>query len=363
MTRPHDAQSRAQPRRREAPDPESGEDATARTLLGIAIAAAVLLLLWIAGHVLLVIFAGILLGILLFGVSHWLSTHSFLSYGWALVLVTVAAVIVIGLGGWLLAPRVTAQLSQLQQEIATPGDTVRQFLSQYGWGRALLDGWSPAELTSNLGSLLKRMLGLASTLLGALGTAAIILFIGLYTAAEPGLYRQGILRLLPVRHRPRAAEVLRETAHTLRRWLIGRAVAMFAVAAMAAAGLWLLGIPLALTLGLLAGLLDFVPIIGPIVAGALALLIALAQGPTQGLYVVALYIGVQIIEGYLLTPLIQERTVSLPPALLIAMLVVMGVFFGIAGVALAAPLAAVGLVVTRMVYVEDVLGDRSEGGS
>lgn len=358
MTRTHDAAPRRVP-----PEAQPGGDAVARVLLGIAIAAAVLLLLWIAGQVLLVVFAGVLLGTLLFGLSRWLSARSFLSYGWALSLVIVVAAVLIGLGGWLVVPRVAGQFDQLLRTLATTGNTIHQFLSDYGWGRALLERWSPARLISNLGGVISQMLGLASTLLGALSTAVIILFVGVYTAADPGLYRSGILRLVPPGYRARAAEILGESGDALRRWLIGRAVAMITVAAIAAAGLWLIGIPLALTLGLLAGVLDFVPYIGPIVAGALAVLVALAQGPTEALYVLLLYAGIQMIEGYLMTPLIQERAVSLPPALLISVLVLMGVFFGATGVALAAPLAAVALVVTRMAYVEDVLGDRGGGGA
>jgi predicted PurR-regulated permease PerM len=329
-------------------------------LAAIAIAALLLVLLWIAGTVLLTLFAGVLVGILLGGLGHWLSQHSPLSEGWALAVVSIALATFIGGGLWLLAPNITGQWDQLGSSLTTAADRIRTFLSQHGWGGAILDSLSPQDLTADLRSIVNRILGFAYSFIGAIGSIAIILFIGIYTAASPDLYKTGIVRLVPLRHRPRAAEVLEETAHMLRRWLLGRFISMLVVGAMTAIGLWLLGMPWALALGVLTGLLDFIPYIGPIIAGALALLAAFAQGSSQLFYVFLLYFAVQMIESYLVTPLVQQRAVLMPPALLLSVQVLLGVFFGIAGLALATPLAVVGLVVTKMVYIHDILGDRSD---
>jgi predicted PurR-regulated permease PerM len=126
------------------------------------------------------------------------------------------------------------------------------------------------------------------------------------------------------------------------------------------AGLALIGVPLALTLGLLAGLLNFVPYVGPIVSAIPAVLLALLDGSRTAGWVALLYLGVQLLEGYLLTPLIDQRTVRTPPALLLTSQVIAGVTLGALGVVLAAPLLAVALVTVKLLYVEDVLGDDVE---
>jgi len=130
------------------------------------------------------------------------------------------------------------------------------------------------------------------------------------------------------------------------------------VGAATATGLWLLEVPLALILGLIAGLLDFIPYLGPLMAGVPAALIAFSISPELGLYTVLLFAGIQLLEGYLLSPLIEAKTVSLPPALTIAMQILFGTMFGMAGIALATPLAAVLSVLITMLYVQDVLRDR-----
>lgn len=143
-------------------------------------------------------------------------------------------------------------------------------------------------------------------------------------------------------------------------WLIGRLLSMLIVGITVTISLWLLGIPLALTLGLLAALLDFIPNLGPTLATVPAVLLALMQSPTQAVYVLLIYIVIQQAESYLLTPIVQHRTVSLPPALTIIAQVILGVLFGVMGLILASPLAAVVLVLIKMLYVEDVLGDTIE---
>jgi predicted PurR-regulated permease PerM len=133
---------------------------------------------------------------------------------------------------------------------------------------------------------------------------------------------------------------------------------MVLVGILSATGLALLGVPLALILGIIAGLLDFIPYLGPLMAGVPAVLIAFSDSPTQALYVVVLFGLIQLFEGYLMEPLIENKTVCLPPALTIVMQVLFGTLFGLAGVALATPMTAVLAVVVTMLYVQDVLGDR-----
>jgi predicted PurR-regulated permease PerM len=206
-------------------------------------------------------------------------------------------------------------------------------------------------------SVLAKVTDVFSTSLGLLTDVVIGFFIGLFLAAQPQVYLTGLLRLLPREKRARAREVLHAIAYTLKWWLIGQFTSMSIVGFLFALGLWLLHVPLALTLGLLAMLLAFIPYIGPLLAAVPAVLFALTQSPTRALYVLVLYTAIQLIESYVLTPLIQRQAVLLPPVLTILAQVLLGVFVGGFGLMLATPLVATVLVLVKMLYIEDILGE------
>ena len=329
------------------------------TIVGVALSvAAMLFVLWYAADVLLLVFAGVLLAVFLRSLSGWLSRRTPLSGAWSVAAVVAALAALLGLCFWLFAPSVAAQLDQLSEGLPRSAERVGRYLENYRWGRSLVSNVpSTDELLSGGGGVLSKATGVLSTTLGALTNVLIVLFVGLYLALEPGLYVGGVTRLLPRGWRGRAGEVLRELEVTLGRWLAGRLTLMAANGALTALGLWALGVPLALTLGLLAGLLNFIPNIGPVVAAVPALAVALAESPTKALYVLALYVLLQSLDGYVFTPLVQRRTVSLPPALTIIAQVLFGVLAGGLGVLLATPLTAAAVVLVKMLYVEDVLGD------
>ncbi len=209
------------------------------------------------------------------------------------------------------------------------------------------------------GNLVGRVTGVFSSTLGIAANIVLVAFIGLYLAVAPGTYITGLLRLFPKQRRARMTGVLESVGETLRRWLVGRAILMVVNGVLTAVGLWLLGIPLALTLGVIAGLLNFVPNIGPIIAGVPAVLIAWTVGPMPALYVLLLYIALQSLDGYVLTPLIQQRTVSLAPALTMTAQLLFGVLAGTMGLLLATPLTAAAMVFVRKLYLEDVLGEQA----
>jgi predicted PurR-regulated permease PerM len=185
----------------------------------------------------------------------------------------------------------------------------------------------------------------------------VILFLGHYLAADPATYRKGALRLVPMRWRARAAEVVDEMASALRWWLAGKLLSMTLIGIATSLGLLALGSPAPLALGLLAAALTFVPNFGPLIAAIPAMLLDLLSGPMTAVWVGLLYLGIQVVESYVVTPLIQERTVSLPPGLTIAAQVVLGVAAGVFGLALATPLVTAVLVATKRLYVEDFVGD------
>ncbi len=331
------------------------------TVLGLtALFVAAALLLVFAVDVFLLAFAGLLLAVFLRGLAGLVSRWTPLEGGWSLAVAVLALTALVGLGGWFLASEIGAQLNELSSNLTQSARELQERLRQSPRGSWLLDAPSARQLASGQLGLLGRVTGLFSTALGAVANLVVILFVGLYVAADPGLYRRGFIHLVPRGRRDRAGEVLDELDVKLGRWLLGRVFNMTVVGAMTAAGLWLLGVPLVLALAFIAFLLDFIPYIGPIASAVPAVLVALSLGPTEALYVGLLYFAVQSVESYLLTPLVQQRSVELPPAVTILAQLLLGLLAGVLGLALATPLTAAAITLVSMLYVEDVLGDRPE---
>ncbi len=214
-------------------------------------------------------------------------------------------------------------------------------------------------LSGGLGAVLAQAGGIFSTTLGVIIEVFVVLFLGVYLAVNPEKYVNGIVRLTPIARRERAREVLYALGYTLKWFMLGRLIAMIVVGIVTTIGLMLLNVPLALVFGVITTLLTFVPYIGPIVSAILPALVALTVSPTLALYVLLLYLVVQNLEGYLLTPLILQGVVSVPPALTIIAEVLGGILFGVLGIILATPFVAVLVVLVKMLYIEDVLGDKA----
>ncbi len=341
---------------------------TRRALTASGIAAGVVvvvLLLWYAVDVLLLVFAGVLFGVLLRGLSRMTSRLTGLGNGWSLAVVSVLLAALLGLTGWLLAGRIAEQANDLVETLPRAVEQSTARLRSYSWGASLLAELPPPREWGRLlsggrgvgGSVFGRITGVASGVFGALVNFVVIVTVGLYLAAEPRTYRRGVMHLVPPRNRKRAREVLAELDTTLGRWLIGRLILMFVNGSLTALGLWFLGVPLALTLGILTGLLNFIPNFGPLIAGGPAVLIALLVSPQVALYTALLFLAIQMLDGYVFTPLVDRRSVELPPVLTISAQVLLGVLVGTIGVVLASPLIASLIVLVRMLYVEDTLGD------
>jgi predicted PurR-regulated permease PerM len=328
----------------------------------VLIAAALALLVWHALDVLLLVFVGVLLAVFLRGLSGEVSRGTGLGEGWALGVVGLAALLLVGGAAWWLAPEVAAQATELRRNLPESVRQAEGWLARYGWGGALIDQMPPAdELLAGRADLFSRVTGVFSTTLSALANFVIILFVGLYLAADSATYTRGLVKLCPPEKRARAREVAGALGDTLWWWLVGKLIAMAVVGLCVWLGLSLLAVPLALALGLIAALLDFIPNVGPLLAAAPAVLLALTASPQTALYVVLLYSAVQLAESYVLTPMLQMKTVELPPALTIVAQVLLGVLAGGLGLVLATPLAAA-LVLVKMLYVEDALGDEIEEG-
>ncbi|MGZ8216647.1 AI-2E family transporter [Methylomagnum sp.] len=332
-----------------------------RTLIVAATGAAVvglLLAVWQVAQILLLIFASLLFGIFLRTLAVFVSDHTPLSTGWSLGLVVLTLLGATVLIGALYGPALADGFYQMSRQLPSALDRLRGGLGQYAWGPALLDALSRAGSGLTDPQQMSKIAGIFSTAFGALGSVLVVFVVGLYFAADPGLYINGTARLFPEKHRGRVCEAFGHVGHALRWWLIGRIAAMLAVGVLTFAGLAILGVPFAFVLALVNVLLDFIPNIGPLIAAVPAIMVGLSQDGMTALYVAILYFVIQSLEGYLITPYIQQRIVSLPPALLMASQLVMGAGFGILGLLLAPPLAVATMVLVQMLYLRDVLGEK-----
>lgn len=334
-----------------------------RTLIQATVVAlvflAVLLLLY-AAEVFLVIFSGILLAILFHSMAHWTSKKTRLPYLWSLSVALIVPLLLIGSGIWLIAPDVSEQAAELADRIPQAAGQLQQKILQYEWiNRILAQADRIQESLPDGSDAASVSAGFFSSTLGALGNFLLALAIGLFMAINPGIYMNGLLRLVPVDKRNRTREVLQATGSALASWLIAKIIEMVVIGVLTTIGLWFIGIDLALVLGIIAAILSFIPNIGPVVAIIPAALLALISGPDKLAYVTILYVGIQTFESYVLTPLLQQRMVDIPPALTIGMQVLFGVLAGILGVIVATPLTVAAMVMIRMWYVEDMLGDRN----
>lgn len=334
--------------------PDSGYVRRVALAVGLVVlAAALVALVWYAFEVLLVVFAGALVAVLLDGLARSLAARSPLGRRAALAVVLAAIGGGLGLFGWLAGPSLAAQVEALGQSVPEALQEVRAWLARREWGASFLTALpSPDEaLNGALGSIT----GAFSSVLGGLANLLIILFIAIYGAFEPHLYVDNAIRLVPPAQRTRSHEVASTLGRALRSWLKGQFASMAVVGVLTGLGLWIVGVPMALALGVIAGLLAFVPYLGPIVSAVPGVLIGLLEGPETALYALVVYQGVQLLESYILTPLIQEYVVSMPPAVLITGEVLFGVFAGVLGIAMATPLLVCLIVLVQMLYVEGVL--------
>lgn len=339
---------------------------TERVFIAIAVGVATILalmLVYFTFDVILLIFAAALLAIFLRGLADLLRPYVGLSEGWRVLIVAVLLVAAMaGAIAWL-APSVGEQVRALRNEIPQSAARTAEYLTHYTWGQALVANLPSIEDVMrrvDAQTVLTRVGGYFSSTVGAAGQLVVVLLLGIYLASEPRFYTDGFTRLFPMDRRKRAGEVLNTIYETLRWWLIGKAGSMIFIGVVTWIGLSLMGVPLALTLGIIAGLLSFIPNFGPIMSAIPALLLAFIDSPVSSIYVAALFVGIQLVESNVVTPLIERETVELPPALTIIFQLSFGALIGGLGLVLATPLLAVIVVLVRMVYIEDVLGDEME---
>ena len=196
-----------------------------------------------------------------------------------------------------------------------------------------------------------------SSTLAVVGGLLLIIFLAIYIGAEPRLYHDGLMHLFPHRARAKAGEVLTEMATVLRKWLVVQLIAMIAIGVVTTVVMLLLGVKAAFALGLIAGLLEFIPTVGPILAAVPAIAMGFVDSPEKAFTVVLAYWGIQFLENNLLIPQLMRGGMDIPPALTLVAQALMTLVFGFIGLMVAVPLTAAVMVPIKMLYVRDVVGD------
>ncbi|QCO03364.1 AI-2E family transporter [Azospirillum argentinense] len=313
--------------------------------------------------VLLLAFAAVLLAVLLRGLADWIGQRLHLSTGWALALAILILLVAIGGSVWLFGREVSTQVDQLARILPDAWDKVRGRLQDYAWGRGLLRQIQDLDIRTLSEGVVSNVTSVVMTTLGALGNVLLVVAGSVYLAVQPRLYRDGVVALVPRDAELRTREALDGAGHALGQWLKGQVIAMATIGILTTLGLWLLGVPSALALGLLAGLAEFVPLLGPIASAIPALLVASSLGLGTTLYVLGLYVLVQQIESNVVTPLVARKLISIPPALALFAIVAMALAFGALGLLLASPLTVVLFVLVRKLYVQAALGKGEHAGA
>ncbi|MCP8937094.1 AI-2E family transporter [Alsobacter sp. SYSU M60028] len=318
--------------------------------LGIGALAALLVEL---SQVLLLIFGAVVVSTVLHAIGDPIARRTGIPRVWALPL---SALIVLGVVGgtlWFLGAQVAGQLAQAAQAAESAIPKVGHAL-----GVPDLEAVIASEFQRLAGGdMLGRVTSLGATALGAATDLLIVLFGGVYIALTPRLYRDGFVMLLPQAARAKTSRAFDAAGRALKLWLLGQLFAMVITGVLTGLALWFIGVPAAAGLGLIAGVLEFIPLLGPFLGAAAGILAAAGMGTSALMWTIAAFLAIQQIESNVIQPIVTRRSVEIPPALLLFAVIAFGAMLGVLGVILAVPLTVVLYVLVKALYVREVLDE------
>ena len=325
-----------------------------RKAIAVILVACFAFLLWQLRHVLVVAFAAVVIATLLVGAGGLARRLLPLGHRAAVTAAGLTIMAAIGLILWAAWPQLSAQSVNLLEQLNSSLSYLRE---QTGLDMPE----SLSELLDSSGGLLSsiwhNVTALAGTLLSAVTGLILVVMAGVFLAVDPKLYRDGLVLLVPEPHHDQFRSALDRSGRGLRLWLLAKLISMSIIGVLVGLGAWAIGLPSPLALGLVAGLLEFVPLIGPFLGAIPGLLIAFSQGWSSLVWAMLLYALVQQLESNLITPAVLRKAVSVPPALFMLSVLAMGSLFGVVGVILSGPLTVTAFVLVRAIYIEDILGE------
>ena len=327
-----------------------------KRLLILALFVVLAKFLYQISDLLLIVFGTVMFAVILSSASTAIHRRFHIHRGLALAAVVLLSTAAIGGILFLFGTRIGAQGKQLIDTLPAGIAHLKDLLGQTSWGPRVINQVQHLNVASAGGNFLGKAMGALSSVLGIVTNLILIFFGSLYLAGSPDLYLRGVLSLVPRKHRQRAAQVLAAVYDGLRHWLVGQFISMAVVGAAFGIALSIIGVPSAIVLGIIAGLLEFVPLLGPVIATIPAMLEALTQGTTMVIWVAVAFLVIQQIESNLLVPYVQKRAVELPPVIALFATVVFGTIFGAVGLIFAVPLVVVVMIAVQEIYVNDILG-------
>ncbi len=328
-----------------------------RVATAVLIAVAIVGLAWLSVELtrfFMLVFASVVLAAIFDAIAGWLCRISGMSRSIALLLSVFGIIAVFVAAFSLFGTQLANEFDTIRETVPRALQNVEGFLQRYGWGEKVRD---LAQIGSDDMSLIISQAGGYALAAGSgLADFLLVLVGAIFLASDPGTYRRGLLFLIPAKAEETAALTLDDASRGLRGWMIGQAVSSLVVAALTWGGLALLGVPASGGLGLIAGLLDIIPMVGPVIAGVPAVLLAFTVSPMTALWTLVLFLVIQQLQGNFLQPMIQKHAVDVPPGVLLFAVFAAGLTFGFLGVLLSGPLTVVFYVMVQRVYVRTILG-------
>lgn len=329
-------------------------------LIIVVMVAAVAVAIWKLTIVLALLFGAIILSIGLLAAAKAVTRRTGVRELFAVIGVFIAVLFAFAGTFWIFGSTTASQINEVIRVAPAGYQLVIDRINEYSYGRQLLEQARGANILGATGWATSAITALVGLITRGLAYAVITLVVAIYLAVQPDRYRHLCLRLVPPTFRIRIENLFDVTTDILLRWLIGQLVVMGAIGILSGLGLWALGIDAAFALGLMGGLLCFIPYVGAIMAAVPATLVALTQGPVYAISVLLMYLAIHFVEGELITPLVQAEATSLPPVLAILSTVACGILFGSSGIFFAAPLTLVLMTFIEVLYVQDGLGEVPE---
>jgi len=316
-----------------------------------------ILFLFYTFKVFLLMFAGVIVSILFRNIAYWFHQQTSLAMKWSLPTIVIGILLIITGITWGVSAYTVSQVEQLSEQIPKTIQQVEKGLRNSERGKSILEYIEKKDIIEKIGGQTQKFFSTVFGVFGVIGDIYAILFLGIFILVNPAVYVNGFLHLIPLTKRPRMEEIIYDLENTISNWIAGQLISMLIVAISIWVGLLIAGIPLALVLGITAGLFAFIPNFGPFIALGLGLTVAASQGWTAMLWTTVIYLSVQLIESNFITPYIQQRMVAIPTAMILIAQLVLGIFSGALGLILAMPIFAVMMVLIQRLYVEDTLGD------